>query len=67
MKFNKPGVNFWRVWTKNTMLGNFENIFKKFLQRFVKMLYLINPCVHFSPFGQKTQIVGKFSENFENF
>ena len=24
-KFNKPCVNFSRVWTKNTLLGNFDN------------------------------------------
>ena len=43
MKFNKPCVNFWRVWTKNTkcweILRKFLKIFKKILQRFVKILY----------------------------
>ena len=43
MKFNKPCVTFWCVWTKNTkvweILRKFSKIFKKFLQKFVKMLY----------------------------
>ena len=43
MKFNKPCVNFWRVWTKNTkcwgILRKCSKIFKKFLQKFLKTLY----------------------------
>ena len=43
MKFNKPWVNFWLVWTKNTkcweILRKCSKIFKKFIQKFVKMLY----------------------------
>ena len=43
MKLNKPCVNFWRVWTKNTkcweILIKSSKTFKKFLQIFVKMLY----------------------------
>ena len=67
-----------RVLTKNKncweFLREFSKIFKKFLQKFAKIHYfsiffkkLTNLCVHFLPFGQKTQIVGKFWENFEIF
>ena len=29
-RFNKSRVNLWRLWTKNTLLGNSEKIFKIF-------------------------------------
>ena len=43
MKFNKPCVNFWRLWPKNTkswgILRKISKNFKKFLQKYEKMLY----------------------------
>ena len=75
MKFNKACVMFWRVWTKNTKCWEILRKFSKILIRHLWKCFILayfskdltNPCVHFSPFGQKTQIVGKFWENFENF
>ena len=56
MKFNKPCVNFWRVWTKHTkcweILRKFSKIFKKFLQKFVKMLYF---SIFFKRFNKRTR------------
>ena len=42
-KFNKPCVNFWRVWTKNTNFsGNFEKILKVFDENsFEKLNFII--------------------------
>ena len=59
-------------------VGKFWEKFRKFSKNFFRNLWkcfilayflkdLTNPRVHFSPFGQKTQIVGQFWENFENF
>ena len=43
MKFNNPCVNFWPVWKTNTkcceILRKVSKIFKRFLPKFVKMLY----------------------------
>ena len=35
-KFNKPSVNFLRVWRKNTIVGHFEKIFEHFHKKIVK-------------------------------
>ena len=62
---------------KHKLLGNVEKIlkiFKNFLKKIAKMHYfsiffkrLTNHALNFCAFGRKTQIVGKFWENFENF
>ena len=35
-KINKPRVKFSRVWTKNTLFGNFEKILKFFDQNSIE-------------------------------
>ena len=62
-----------RVWTKNTICWKFWENFHKIIAK--NALYLhtfqnkINkPCVNFLlTFGPKTQLIGKFWENFESF
>ena len=77
-KFNKPCVNFLRVWTKNAkcraILRNFRKFSKISLENFEKSIILAcfskNLTSHallLSAFGRKLQIVGKFSETFGNF
>ena len=73
--FNKPYVNFMRVWTKNTSCWKiWENLSKNFLGQLRKCIILAyfskkvnKSCVNFSRFGRKTKIIGKFWEDFEIF
>ena len=76
--FNKPRVNFLRVWTKKTIIWKFWQIFEIFrnftsenCKQCIILAYFSNMLTNyafiFCAFGRKTQIVGKFSENFEIF
>ena len=78
MKFNKPCVNFWRVWTKNTkcweILRKFLKILKKLLERFVKMLYfsisfkrLNKPVFLFRRLDKKHKLLGNFEKMLKIF
>ena len=76
--FNKACVKFLRVWTKNTIIGNSENIFesfsKIFLRKLLKMHYLSiffkrfnKPCVNFSRVWTKNEVLGNFEKNLKIF
>ena len=64
-----------RLDKKHNLLESFEKIFENFPKKIAKnALFLLifqknltNHSFIFCAFGQKTQIVGKFWENFENF
>ena len=73
-KFNKPCVNFWGVWTKNTNCWEILWNFRKFQNNFEKSIILAyflkiltTHALIFRAFGRKTQIIGKFWEDFGNF
>ena len=76
--FNKACVKFLRVCTKNTIIGNSENIFesfsKIFLRKLLKMHYLRiffkrfnKPCVNFSRVWTKNEVLGNFEKNLKIF
>ena len=66
---------FARLDEKHNLLESFEKIFEIFPKKIAKNALflhifqkkLTNHSLIFCPFGRKTQIVGKFWENFENF
>ena len=77
-RFNKPCVDFLRVWTKNKsywkIWEKFRNFSKNLLRKMRKCIILAyfsknltNYALIFRAFGRKTQIVGKCWENFEIF
>ena len=70
-RFNKPYVNFSRLWTKNTIcweiLRNFRKFSKDFLENLENSIILAyfsknltNNALIFRAFGRKLQILGKF-------
>ena len=75
-KFNKACVQFFApLDEKHKLLENFEKIFENFEKKIAKnALFLAffsnklrNYGLIFCAIGRKTQIVGKFWENFGNF
>ena len=77
-KFKKPGVNYFRVWMKRQLIGNFEktfenveNISEENCEKCIILAYISKefntPCVYiFCAFGRKRQFIGKFEKIFEN-
>ena len=74
--FTKHALIFFRVWSKNTIFGNFEKVledFSKILKKIANTaldkhfsIDLINHALIFRAFGRKTKSFGRFLENFKN-
>ena len=63
-KFNKPCVNFLRIWTKKQFAENFQQFYSENCLKCIILAYFSNQLTNyafiFCAFGRKRQFIGKF-------